>query len=96
MPSALNQRGAVSLKVQDREPAAAVGRRSLVYRYAVTGEGFVVTRDTSRFWAIMARLVKDLVLICVRFGWVARGFRRRYARLASETYWNRQFRPEAP
>jgi GT2 family glycosyltransferase len=96
LPAAANRRGPVALKVQDREPAAAVGRHSLVYRYAVTGEGFVTTRDTRRFWRIAARLVKDVALVVLRFGRVARGFRRRYADLASESYWSRQFDEAAP
>jgi galactofuranosylgalactofuranosylrhamnosyl-N-acetylglucosaminyl-diphospho-decaprenol beta-1,5/1,6-galactofuranosyltransferase len=79
-----------AVPLQNRGLVASLTRDDVVYRHELRPEGFVAGRDRPRFFGLLRRIVRLALVIPVRFGGVARAYRRAYPRMVSDDYWARQ------
>lgn len=86
------EREPTAVPLRNRGAIASLTRDEVVYRHELRPEGFVARRDRRRFFALLAEVTRLAVAIPIRFGRVARDYRRAYPRMTGDAYWAAQFR----
>lgn len=75
--------------------ARAVGistlRNRILYRHDRIGDGYVVERDTKRFFSLLGQVVKSAVVIAFSYRRLKREYRAAYPEMVSNAAWDARF-----
>ena len=91
IPRPLRLRGHGVAPIDARAVGVAVLRNSILYRHDRIDDGYVVERDTRRFFTLLRRVAASVVSIAANYGRLKREYRAAYPEMVSDAAWEARF-----
>jgi hypothetical protein len=77
--------------IDARAVGVATLRNSILYRHDRIADGYVVQRDTKRFWKLLGEVAGSIVRIASSYNRLKREYRAAYPRMVSDAAWEERF-----
>lgn len=91
IPRPLRLRGHGVAPIDARAVGVAVLRNTILYRHDRIDDGYVVERDTRRFFTLLRRVAASVVSIAANYGRLKREYRAAYPEMVSDAAWEARF-----
>jgi hypothetical protein len=77
--------------IDARAVGVATLRNSILYRHDRIADGYVVQRDTKRFWKMLGEVAGSIVRIATSYNRLKREYRAAYPMMVSDAAWEERF-----
>ena len=77
--------------IDARAVGVATLRNSILYRHDRIADGYVVQRDTKRFWKLLGEVAGSIVRIATSYNRLKREYRAAYPLMVSDAAWEERF-----
>ena len=91
IPRPLRLRGYGVGPIDARAVGVATLRNRILYRHDRIADGYVVERDTKRFFSLLGQVAKSIVSIALSYGRLKRQYRAAYPEMVSTQAWEARF-----
>ncbi|MEY3700699.1 MAG: hypothetical protein RIT16_1059, partial [Actinomycetota bacterium] len=91
IPRPLRLRGYGVGPIDARAVGVATLRNRILYRHDRIADGYVVERDTKRFFSLLGQVAKSIVSIAFSYGRLKRDYRAAYPEMVSTQAWEARF-----
>jgi galactofuranosylgalactofuranosylrhamnosyl-N-acetylglucosaminyl-diphospho-decaprenol beta-1,5/1,6-galactofuranosyltransferase len=91
IPRPLRLRGYGIGPIDARAVGVATLRNRILYRHDRIADGYVVERDTKRFFSLLGQVAKSIVSIAFSYGRLKREYRAAYPEMVSTQAWEARF-----
>ena len=91
IPRPLRLRGFGVAPIDARAVGISTLRNRILYRHDRIGDGYVVERDTKRFFSLLGQVVKSVVAIAVSYRRLKHEYRAAYPEMVSNAAWEARF-----
>jgi GT2 family glycosyltransferase len=91
VPRPLRLRGYGVGPIDARAVGVATLRNRILYRHDRIADGYVVVRDTKRFFSLLGQVAKSIVAIAFSYGRLKRQYRAIYPEMVSTAAWEARF-----
>jgi hypothetical protein len=91
IPRPLRLRGYGVGPIDARAVGVATLRNRILYRHDRIADGYVVQRDTKRFWKLLGEVAGSIVRIATSYNRLKREYRAAYPRMVSDAAWEERF-----
>jgi hypothetical protein len=91
IPRPLRLRGYGVGPIDARAVGVATLRNRILYRHDRIADGYVVERDTKRFFLLLGQVTKSVVAIAFSYRRLKRQYRAAYPEMVSDAAWEARF-----
>jgi hypothetical protein len=91
IPRPLRLRGYGVGPIDARAVGVATLRNRMLYRHDRIADGYVVERDTKRFFSLLGQVAKSIVTIAFSYRRLKREYRAMYPEMVSTASWEARF-----